>query len=320
MLSSCSSVAARSPARLADRYELLDPLGAGGMGIVHAARDQRTGRVVAIKRPWAGVPGSSSCPGFDPRESLVRESVALGRLDHPNIVHLWDAGTDEAGEPFMVLELVEQPLSIVSWAAAATPFERLLALGQMFEALAHVHAAGLVHGDVKPSNVLLAGRTAAPSAARCQGLRVCLVDFGLVGGIDDSPSAGDCGSPAALVGSVLYFAPERIDGARPSAASDVYAAGIVAVEVLTGVDPSRGARPGSTLIALRDFGAEWAARTAGTGGLGIGAADLLARLLARDSAARFSASAAASGLADIARELACARDGRDLDGRPMRRE
>jgi serine/threonine protein kinase len=245
-----------------------------------------------------GSVGGSSAPRFDARASLVRECLALARLDHPNIVHLWDAGTDESGEPFAVLELLERPRTIADWAHAAPPPLRLVALVQMFEALAHVHSAKLVHGDVKPSNVLLGERSTGRGPADTSRPRVCLVDFGLSAGPYEAGTETERGANGrpSLAGSALYLAPERIEGAPPSSTSDIYAAGMIAVEVLTGADPTRRASPRTTLTALRDFGTEWLKHTAGPLGLDRSAVTLLQRLLARDSARRLGAAEAALAL------------------------
>lgn len=274
---------------IAGRYDVLALIGAGGMGVIHHVRDRRTHGVFAIKQPWSLDPGGSA-PYVDQRAGISREYHALSRLDHPHIVRLADSGTDEWGEPFLILELLEQARMIVDLPPAAPLAQRVRALVQMFEALAHVHAAKLVHGDVTPSNVLLCEHPAWPDTPRSLEPRVCLIDFGLAVGIEESPTPPDLDDrgPSSLVGSALYLAPELIEGAPLSIASDLYAAGMIAAEVLTGTDPRRRASPRTTLTALRDFPRDWLDDTLGALGRESRAAALLWSLLARDPVRRCS--------------------------------
>jgi len=245
---------ASSPRSIAGRYDILAHIDTGGMGIVHRARDRQTDRIFAVKQPWSrGLAGTT--PGLDARASLARERAALSRLDHPHVVHLADSGTDEAGEPFLVLELLEDTRMIVDQPAAATRGQRGRAVLQMLHALAHVHDARLIHGDVTPSNVLLCAHPGWPRAARPPEPRVCLIDFGLAAAVGDHATLPglEANGPPSLVGSALYLAPELIEGAPMSTASDLYAAGMIAAEVLTGTNPRRRMGPRTTLAALRDL-------------------------------------------------------------------
>ncbi|MGO9833624.1 MAG: serine/threonine-protein kinase [Polyangiaceae bacterium] len=273
---------------VAGRYDVIARIGVGGMGVVHRVRDRQTDRLFAIKRPrLGGLSGSAPWP--DPRASLARESLTLARLAHPHIVRFSDAGTDELGDPFLVLELLEQTRMIVDWRPASTHAQRLSALVQLFAALAHVHAAKLVHGDVTPSNVLLCARPTWPDSPRSGEPRVCLIDFGLATDAEAHTTPSDREtSPPSLVGSALYLAPELIEGAPLSTASDLYAAGMIAAEVLTGTDPRRRASPRTTLTALRDFPRTWLDDTLGALGRDSRAAALLRCLLAIDPVRRCS--------------------------------
>jgi serine/threonine protein kinase len=282
------------------RYALLSPLGAGGMGIVHSALDTHTGRLVAIKRPWSLDPANQEL-GFEPRASILREGAALSRLAHPNVIRLWDHGADESGEPFLVLELLDRPGSIVSWAASASSAARVDALVQMFDALAHVHHARIAHGDINPSNVLVCEDLASQGAYPVPLPRVCVADFGLATDCDAPPSScdRDATPPPSLAGSVLYLAPERMDGAIASPVSDIYAAGIIAAEVLTGANPRSRMGPRTTLSALRDFGVAWLDHLAIHFDLDRSATALLRSVLSRDCSARCTAEEAASCLRTI---------------------
>jgi serine/threonine-protein kinase len=289
---------------IAGRYDVLAHIGSGGMGIVHQVRDRQTDRLLAIKQPWSGN-AAGSLPYVDARASISRESLALARLDHPHIVHLLDTGTDELGEPFLVLELLEKPRTIVNWPPTASREERLRALVQMFEALAHVHSAQLVHGDVTPSNVLLCDHPVRATFTPRSGARVCLIDFGLVVGTEEYATLQslDSDGPPSLVGCALYLAPELIEGAPMSISSDLYAAGMITAEVLTGTNPRSRTGPRTTLAALRDLPKTWIDEAAESFGRESRTTDLLRRLLARDPDERCSsADMAISELEAIGRE------------------
>lgn len=247
-------VSGRVGRTIAGRYELVEPLGAGGMAIIHRAIDLRTGRWVAIKRPRTRAVEATD-PRIAPGVSLARERKALLILDHPSVVRLHGAGVDEEGAPFLVLSLVEGARSIVVFARSAPYPLRIRAVSEMFEAIGHVHRRGLLHRDLKPSNVLVC--TGAAGGRRVGS--VSLIDFGLAAGVDDEqhPDAAHAG-PFPLVGSALYLAPELVEGRAASAATEIYAAGLIAAEVLTGVHPLRGGRSSATLAALRDVPRRWA--------------------------------------------------------------
>jgi serine/threonine protein kinase len=274
---------------VASRYEVLDRLGVGGMAIVHRVHDRQTGRDLALKHPrWRGLAGWD--PRFDPSVSLAREHRVLSRLDHPNIVRCHDLGIDESGEPFLLLELLDEPRTIVDYARSATPAQRVRALVEMFGALAYVHDRKLLHRDLKPCNVLVCRRPPSLDAQRSLSPRVCLIDFGLAAGPEDvtTPSAEGDEAPPSLVGSVLYLAPELVAGEPASPSSDMYAAGMIAAEVLTGEDPLRHTGPRTTLATLRDFSRDWLSSITGAARLDTRKVALLRRLLARDPRDRCS--------------------------------
>ncbi len=274
---------------IAGRYDLLARLGVGGTSVVHSARDRRTGCVFAIKRPrWRGLADWE--PRLDARTSLEREYRVLSRLNHPHIVRSHDFGTDESGEPFLVLELLDEPRTILTYAHSTTREQRLRALVETFDALAHLHRAKVLHGDVKPSNVLVCGRRSQPDVERSLVPRTCLIDFGLAVGIESrtTPSADAGHLPPSLIGSALYLAPELAEGEPPSPASDLYAAGMIAAEVLTGASPRRYLGPRTTLASLRQFSREWLRDATSVADVGARATALLQKLLARDPKDRCS--------------------------------
>jgi serine/threonine protein kinase len=208
---------------LAGRYRIDGPLGAGGMATVYAGTDVRLGRSVAVKvlRPELSDPVS--------RRRFEMEARLSARLNHANIVSVYDAG--EAGPyAFMVMERL--PGRTLADEMAAGPMTSARAeevARQVLAALAAAHAAGVVHRDIKPSNLLLGSDGA-----------VKVADFGIATSLD---SALDLTRAGELVGTVSYVAPERITGARATAASDLYSVGAVLYEAVSGRRMFAGAGP-----------------------------------------------------------------------------
>ncbi len=274
-----------NPARpdlLAGRYALGEVLGRGSSATVHAARDERLGRAVAVK-VFHDVP-----LGDGELDRADDEARALARLSSPHLVAVHDAGTyPVAGpvrlrpRPFLVMELVDGPTLAARLAAGPMPAAEVARLGVALAAgLADAHAAGIVHRDVKPANVLL-GRDGRPR----------LTDFGIarVAGADQAVRTG----PGLTAGTAAYLSPEQVRGEPVTGASDVYALGLVLLEAVTGERAFPGPPVASAVARLRHGPALPAALPAGW-------ADLLARLTDRDPARRPSAAAAGSGLRRLA--------------------
>jgi tetratricopeptide (TPR) repeat protein/predicted Ser/Thr protein kinase len=219
------------------RYPITGRLGAGGMGAVWLGVDPELGREVAIKRVRAG--------DARLRGRFFREATALAALSHPNVVPIYEVG-EEDGVPFLVMERVDGR-TLQAWIAARPPWTEVVEiLSQAGRGLAAAHAAGIVHRDFKPANVLLGSDG-----------RVRVVDFGLaasvdaessrpVGSVARSPSVGDHSDPSTLTdpGTVLgtprYMAPEQFSGQPSGPAADQYAFCIVLFEALTGRPPFEG--------------------------------------------------------------------------------
>ena len=225
----------------AGRYRLGERLGAGGMASVWLAHDERLERDVAIKLIADTLADDDAWTVRFEREAQAAASIA-----HPNVVSIFDFGFEDE-RPYLVMAYIEGPSLATALADGRAPDPRRFAR-ELLDAVAHVHAAGIVHRDVKPANVLLdAGGSAH------------LTDFGIA----QSPDATSLTQTGMVIGSLRYLAPEVADGAPATTASDLYAVGKVIGEVaesagegvlgplvdrLTAPDPQR--RPASAREAL----------------------------------------------------------------------
>ena len=216
---------------LVDRYELTRVLGRGGMAEVYAANDRTLGREVAIKL---------LLDRFREDESFTRrfqdEARHVARLNHPNIVAVYDtgiadaqAGTDAApgGQPFIVMELVQgRSLQEVLSAGGVTEDRALEVATDVCSALGYAHDRGLIHRDVKPGNILLADDGT-----------VKVTDFGIARAVDNETVT----RTAAVLGTAAYLSPEQAQGLDVDPRSDLYSLGVVLYEALTGEQPFTGA-------------------------------------------------------------------------------
>ncbi|WP_285137281.1 serine/threonine protein kinase [Microbacterium sp. lyk4-40-TSB-66] len=220
---------------LGARYILRERIGAGGMGRVFRARDEVLARDVAIKIFHADGTGEP--------EPLRRmsEARALAALDHPSLVTLYDARLVGEDHVYLVMELVTGPSLQRRIEQGAIPTAELAGiLTDLAGALAVVHDAGIVHRDVKPSNVLL--RPLHGSARECEAV---LADFGVAHLIDTTRLT----TPGTVIGTAAYLAPEQVRGEAPQAASDIYALGLLAIEALTRLHPFGAGSLQETLLA-----------------------------------------------------------------------
>jgi serine/threonine protein kinase/tetratricopeptide (TPR) repeat protein len=218
-------------------YEILGPLGAGGMGEVYRAKDQRLGREVAVKvLPEA----MASSPDLLAR--FEREARTVAGLNHPNIVTLFSV-EDHEGVRFLTMELVEGKTLTNLVAPGGLPLSNILDLSiPLTDALVAAHEGGVIHRDLKPGNVMLTREG-----------RVKVLDFGLarmagIGGPAETTSLAETmesplSSAGQLLGTIPYMAPEQLRGETTDARSDLFALGIILYELATGRRPFTGATP-----------------------------------------------------------------------------
>ena len=224
-------------------YEIQSPLGAGGMGEVYRARDIRLDRTVAVKVLASHL---SSSPEL--KQRMEREARAISSLNHPNICHLYDIGSQD-GADYLVMEFLEGETLAERLHKGALPLNETLKIGiAVAEALAVAHRHGIVHRDLKPGNIML-----TKSGAK-------LMDFGLaksaVGGLGSAASSAPLLSAAqtmsqaspvsplttagTMIGTIQYMSPEQIEGKEADARSDLFALGAVLYEMVTGARPFEG--------------------------------------------------------------------------------
>ncbi|WP_433474241.1 serine/threonine-protein kinase [Spirillospora sp. CA-142024] len=264
--------------RLVERYRLVAPLGAGGMGTVWRAYDEVLGRDVAIKR----IEVAEDAPPDERamlRARAAREARAAALLDHPGVITVHDV-VEPDGRPWIVMELVEgRSLDRVLDADGPLPPHRVAGLGaRLLDALTAAHGRGLLHRDVKPANVLLA-----------EDGRTILTDFGIAT-LDGDPALTRTG---ALAGSPGFIAPERLRDDPAGPASDLWSLGATLYTAVEGRAPFDRETPLAALGAVLTEAAPPAGRA---GAL----APVLARMLDKDPATRISAADALSALHRVA--------------------
>ncbi|MGM7446540.1 serine/threonine-protein kinase, partial [Streptomyces tunisiensis] len=250
---------------IAGRYRLLAKLGHGGMGTVWRAKDETVDREVAVKEPRVPdhLPERERANAF---ERMRREARAAARLDHPAVVNVHDVAVVD-GRPWIVMELVQgRSLGAVLHEEGTLSAREAARVGlEVLGALEAAHAAGVLHRDVKPDNVLLGRHD-----------RVVLTDFGIAQ-IEGETNLTDTGG---FVGSPEYIAPERVLGQRPGPASDLWSLGVVLYAATEGVSPFRRSNTPATLQSV--LNATPAPPAAAQGPL----AEIITALLQKDPARR----------------------------------
>jgi eukaryotic-like serine/threonine-protein kinase len=224
-------------------YEIVSPLGAGGMGEVYRARDTRLDRTVAIKVLPAGL---AADPQF--RERFDREARSISALNHPNICTLHDVGRD-SGVDFLVMEFLEGDTLAARLTGGPLPLPDVLKIAaEIAGALDAAHRNGIVHRDLKPGNVMVTKAGAK------------LLDFGLaktnaagvvVSGVSMAPTTPpSLTSQGTILGTFQYMAPEQVEGEEADARTDIFAFGVVLFEMLTGRKAFAGKTQASLIGAI----------------------------------------------------------------------
>ena len=199
------------------RYEIIRPLGAGGMGEVFLAKDATLDRLVAIKRVAASDAGAA--------QSILHEARIVAALDHPHIASVFDV-VEHLGHPHVVMEYVDGPTLSARAARAPIPEGDIVAYGrQIAAALAYAHARNVIHCDIKPSNVMLTPDDVPK-----------VLDFGIA----RRSSAGGVATTRHVRGTPAYMAPEVLSGAAPTPQSDVFSLGVMLCELVAGRRPHLG--------------------------------------------------------------------------------
>ena len=257
--------------KIISHFEILEPLGSGGMGMVYKARDLTLGRTVALKF----LP-SALAHDEKGRQRFFREARAASRLNHPNICTIHEIGEDGDGQLFLCMEVCEGETLKARLKRGPLPLaEALDAAIQLASALAVAHRAGIVHRDIKPGNIVVTERN-----------KVKILDFGL------ALTAGETRLTRAgrTMGTIAYMSPEQIRGDEIDQRSDLWSLGVVLFEMLTGRLPFEGASEPAILNAVINQEPERLAKARPDLPHDFGR--VLSRLLAKDPATRIGSAPA----------------------------
>src|SRR5215472_8383830 len=232
-----------SPGARLGPYEILSPIGAGGMGEVYRARDTRLGREVAIKVLHGAVARDA-----DLLRRFEQEARAAGLLNHPNITAVYDIGRHE-GSTYVVQELLEgKTLQVALREGPLSPRRAIDYAVQIAHGLAAAHEKGIIHRDLKPANLFLT-----------RDGRVKILDFGLAKLVGpeissppqtDLPTASPSTKPGVLLGTIGYMSPEQLRGQSGEDRSDIFSFGVVLYEMLSGSQPFLRSSPADTMMAI----------------------------------------------------------------------
>ncbi len=254
------------------RYVLHEQIGRGGMGVVYRATDRLNGQIVALKQVVTApenlafnskVDGSTNL-----RRALAGEFHTLASLRHPHIISVLDYGFDDTRQPYYTMEYLANVTTITESTKGKSHSEKLHSVIQILQALVYLHRRGILHRDLKPGNVMVAGE------------QVKVVDFGL-SVATKTPSAKHITQSTA--GTLAYMAPELFAGAPVTRASDLYAVGVIAFELFAGHHPFNDSN-------IAQLVAETLTKAVDVTSLGLEAdlAHVIERLLAKTADARYN--------------------------------
>jgi eukaryotic-like serine/threonine-protein kinase len=254
MIASAGSRAGRVP--VLAKYDVLEELGHGGMATVYRAHDKRLARDVAVKvlHPHLRENGEIA-------HRFAVEAKAVAKLRHPNIVEVFDVSSEQETEQYLVVELVRGPTlrKLLTDRGVMPPEVGAALLLELLAGVAHAHASGVVHRDVKPENVLIEHRASrAPTSAKDpvssssapsgDRLSVKLTDFGIAKLLD----AQGVTSTGQVLGSPAHMAPEQIEGGDVDGRADVFGLGVLFYECIVGHLPFQGNNPAQVLRRVLD--------------------------------------------------------------------
>ena len=227
-------------------YEIVAPLGAGGMGEVYRARDSRLERTVAIKI----LPAHLS-HDLEAKERFDREARAISSLSHPNICHLYDVGVQD-GTSYLVLEYLEGETLAERLLKGPLPLDQFLKIGiEICEGLEKAHRSGVVHRDLKPGNTMLTKNgTKLMDFGLAKAIPTATASPALTTGFDTPATDQPLTAQGTVVGTFQYMSPEQVEGREADARSDIFSLGAVLYEMITGKRAFEGKTPLSVASAI----------------------------------------------------------------------
>ncbi len=233
-----------SPGTRIGPYEILAPLGAGGMGEVYKARDTRLDRSVAIKVLPSDVSGDS-----DLRARFEREARAVAALDHPHICGIFDVG-ETKGTHFLVMPYLDGQTLAGRLAQGSLPLDQALRIAaEIADALDKAHRHGIVHRDLKPANIMLTKSGSKLLDFGLAKLRAKAGPISLSGATELATRAPDT-ARGMILGTVHYMSPEQVEGKEADSRSDIWAFGVLLYEMVAHIRPFRGETPASIIGSI----------------------------------------------------------------------